>query len=68
LAKLKIVVSPATVRRLLRQLNYRLHANAKSLSVNCPEREEHFIYMAEEKNNSSNAACPSSAWIPKRKN
>jgi hypothetical protein len=43
------VVSPATVRRLLGQLKYRLHANAKSLSVDCPDREEQFIYMAEEK-------------------
>lgn len=49
LAKLKIVVCPNTVRRLLHQLDYRLHVNAKKLSADCPEREEQFTYIAEEK-------------------
>lgn len=49
LADLNIQVCPNTVRRLLHQLDYGLHANAKSLSTDCPERDEQFIYMAEEK-------------------
>ena len=49
LAQLGIQVCPNTVRRLLEQLGYGLHANAKSLSAVCPERNEQFLYMAEEK-------------------
>jgi hypothetical protein len=49
LAHLDIQVSPNTVRRLLDQLGYGLHANAKTLSVDCPERDTQFTYMAEEK-------------------
>lgn len=49
LSKLNILVCPNTVRRLLDQLGYGLHGNAKSLSVDCPDRDEQFIYMAEEK-------------------
>ncbi len=49
LAQLEIFVCPNTVRRLLRQLDYGLHSNAKSLSAACPDRNEQFIYMAEEK-------------------
>ena len=49
LAQLEIFVCPNTVRRLLRQLDYGLHSNAKSLSADCPDRNEQFIYMAEEK-------------------
>lgn len=50
LAQLDIVVSPNTVRRLLDQLGYALHANTKSLSRGCPQRDEQFSYIAEEKN------------------
>jgi len=49
LSRLNIFVSPNTVRRLLKDLGYGLHANAKSLSVSCPERDIQFTYMAEEK-------------------
>lgn len=49
LAQLNIVVCPNTVRRLMRKLDYGLHCNAKTLSANCPDRDEQFIYMAEEK-------------------
>ena len=49
LAQLDILVCPNTVRRLLHDLGYALHANAKSLSNDCPARDEQFIYMAEEK-------------------
>ncbi len=49
LAQLDIVVSPNTVRRLLDELGYALHANSKSLSRGCSERDEQFCYIAEEK-------------------
>jgi hypothetical protein len=49
LARLDIRVCPNTVRRLLHQLDYGLHANAKSLSADCPDRDEQFTYMGEEK-------------------
>ena len=49
LSKLDILVCPNTVRRLLDQLGYALHANAKSISVDCPDRDEQFTYIAEEK-------------------
>ncbi|HOW65443.1 MAG TPA: hypothetical protein P5186_25640 [Candidatus Paceibacterota bacterium] len=48
LAQLDIVVSPNTVRRLLDELGYALHANTKSLSRGCPERDEQFCYIAEQ--------------------
>ena len=49
LAQLDIQVCPNTVRRLLGQLGYGLHANAKALSAGCPERDEQFTYMTEER-------------------
>jgi hypothetical protein len=49
LAQLDIVVSQNTVRRLLDELGYALHANTKSLSRECPKRDEQFCYLAEEK-------------------
>lgn len=49
LAQLGIVVCPNTVRRLLDKLGYALHANTKSVARHCPERDEQFRYMAEEK-------------------
>lgn len=49
LAQLDIHVCAQTVRRLLDQLGYGLHANAKSLSAVCPERDEQFLYMTEER-------------------
>lgn len=42
LGRLAIHVSPNTVRRLLDQLGYALHANAKSISVSCRQRDEQF--------------------------
>ena len=44
-----IVVCPNTVRRLLEKMDYALHSNAKNLSKGCPDRDEQFIYIAEEK-------------------
>jgi hypothetical protein len=49
LAHLGLRVCPNTVRRLLDQVDYALHANRKSLSTDCPDRDEQFVYMAEEK-------------------
>jgi hypothetical protein len=49
LAQGDIRVSPKTVRRLLDKLGYGLHANTKSVSSSCPERDEQFVYIAEEK-------------------
>jgi hypothetical protein len=45
LGQLGIRVSPQTVRRLLAQLGYALHANAKSVSVSCAQRDEQFRYI-----------------------
>ena len=41
-----IAVSPNTVRRLLEQLGYSLHANSKSLSTSHPDREQQFQCIA----------------------
>jgi hypothetical protein len=46
LRKLKISVSPNTVRRLLHEIDYTLRANAKSLSVSCQERDQQFHCIA----------------------
>jgi len=42
LRKLDIHVSPNTVRRLLQDMDYTLHANTKSISVSCKERDQQF--------------------------
>lgn len=44
-----IVVSPNTVRRLLGQLGYGLHANAKSLSSHHEQRDQQFRRIAQQK-------------------
>lgn len=49
LAQLEIRVSPNTVRRLLEQLGYALHANSKSVSHSSERREEQFGYIARQK-------------------
>lgn len=49
LAKLDIAVSPNTVRRLLKGLKYGLHANSKSVSVKHKDRNEQFLYIANQK-------------------
>lgn len=49
LTRWDIRVSPNTVRRLLGQLGYALHANTKSLSREGPDRDAQFQYIAEEK-------------------
>jgi hypothetical protein len=49
LRALGIRLSPHTVRRLLRELHYGLHANAKSLSVSAAQRDEQFRYLSRQK-------------------
>jgi hypothetical protein len=49
LRKLKIHVSPNTVRRLLHEIDYTLHANAKSLSVSSKERDQQFHCIAQQR-------------------
>ena len=49
LRRLGIRVSPNTVRRLLEELGYGLHANSKSISVSCEHREQQFDYIAQQK-------------------
>lgn len=49
LRQFDIQVSPNTVRRLLDQLGYALHANSKSISVSCAERDQQFGCIAEQK-------------------
>ena len=49
LGQLGIRVSPQTVRRLLAQLGYALHANAKSVSVCSAQRDEQFRYINQQR-------------------
>ena len=49
LGGLGISVSPNTVRRLLRQLDYALHANTKSISVSSEHRDLQFSCIARHK-------------------
>ncbi len=44
-----IAVSPNTVRRLLDELGYSLHANSKSLSTPHPDRDQQFQRIARQK-------------------
>lgn len=50
LRQLDIAVSPNTVRRLLDQLGYSLHANSKSLSAAHPDRDRQFQCITRQKN------------------
>lgn len=58
LQQLKIVVSPGTVRRLLDQLGYGLHANSKSLSTPHPQRDQQFQCIARQKKRFVRGALP----------
>lgn len=49
LRQLDITLSPRTVRRLLKQLGYALHANCKSLSTSHPQRDQQFQYIARQR-------------------
>jgi hypothetical protein len=58
LRQLDIAVSPRTVRRLLDQLGYALHANSKSLSAPHEQRDQQFQCIARHKNRFVRAALP----------
>jgi len=45
LARLGLRVCPNTVRRLLAEIDYALHANRKSLCSSSPDRDEQFSYL-----------------------
>jgi len=49
LRQVDIAVSPPTVRRLLEQLGYALHANSKSLCTAHPQRDRQFQCIARQK-------------------
>ena len=58
LRKLKIYISPNTVRRLLHELDYALHANAKSISVSSKDRDKQFECIAKQKKVFSRRGLP----------
>jgi hypothetical protein len=58
LGELDIHVSPNTVRRLLGQLGYALHANSKSISISSEHRDEQFAYIAKQKKRFSRRGLP----------
>jgi len=58
LRQLDIAVSPRTVRRLLDQLGYALHANSKSLSTPHEQRDQQFQCIARRKKRFVRAALP----------
>jgi hypothetical protein len=49
LRKLDIHVSPNTVRRLLYEIDYTLHANTKSVSVPCKDRDQQFNCISKQR-------------------
>jgi len=58
LRQLDIAVSPRTVRRLLDQLGYALHANSKSLSTPHEHRDQQFQCIARHKKRFGRASLP----------
>jgi Rhodopirellula transposase DDE domain len=58
LRRLGILVAPNTVRRLLQQLGYALHANRKSLCSPCPERDRQFRYLARQRHRFAQEQAP----------
>jgi hypothetical protein len=67
LRRLDIAVSPHTVRRLLDQLGYRLHANCKSLSTPHPKREKQFQCIARQKKRFGRRSQPIISVYTKKK-
>ena len=62
-----IVVSSNTVRRLLGQLGYALHANSKSLSTPHPNRDRQFQCIARQKRRFARGAQPMISVDTKKK-
>jgi Rhodopirellula transposase DDE domain len=58
LRSLDIAVSPRTVRRLLDQLGYALHANSKSLSTLHPQRDQQFECIARQRKRFARGSLP----------
>jgi hypothetical protein len=58
LRELEIAVSPRTVRRLLDQLGYGLHANSKSLSPSHEQRDQQFQCIARQKKRFARGSLP----------
>jgi hypothetical protein len=58
LKELNIAVSPNTVRCLLSQLGYALHANSKSLSQSPAGRDEQFRYISRQKRRFARRSMP----------
>jgi hypothetical protein len=58
LRRLKIAVSPNTVRRLLDRLGYALHANRKSVSITHRQRDQQFHCIAQRKKRFQRRALP----------
>ena len=58
LKRWNINVSASTVRRLLRQLGYGLHANLKSLSKSHPERDRQFQCIEKQRRRFARQALP----------
>jgi hypothetical protein len=59
LGRLGISVCPNTVRRLLEQMDYALHANRKSLSgPQSPERDRQFRYLQDQRQAFSRQGLP----------
>lgn len=67
LRQLDIAVSPRTVRRLLDQLGYALHANSKSLSPSHPQRDQQFRCIARQKKRFGRASLPMISVDTKKK-
>ena len=69
LEALGITVCANTVRRLLEELGYALHANRKSLSGSqSPERDRQFRYLQSQRQPLAGAGFRLSAWTAKRRN
>lgn len=58
LAQLGLRVCPNTVRRLLEELDYALHANRKSLCASSPQRNEQFGYLTYQRQQFSQQGYP----------
>ena len=58
LAQLGLRVCPNTVRRLLGELDYALHANRKSLCASNPDRDEQFSYLIYQRQQFRQQGCP----------
>ena len=69
LATLGIAACKNTVGRLLKQMDFRLRVNRKQIaSTKSPDRNQQFLYVAQQRNDSPRKGCRSSVSIPRRRN